>query len=154
MRHRAVIFDDDPLIRFTLWDLFDGRGYEVFTFPEPGLCPLHVVLKCPCPSDTSCADLILSDVNMHGSNGIDFIQQLIQKGCRQRHFALMSGNFSEDDVARGSVLGCELFTKPLDMHQVVEWIDKVERSIPSERVLYDWVTGGLSSGMSETDNNT
>jgi DNA-binding response OmpR family regulator len=123
VRRRAVIFDDDYLIRFALWELFDGRGYEVFTFSEPGLCPLHVVLKCPCPTGTSCADLILSDVNMHAANGIDYIEQLIQKGCRQGHFALMSGHFSEDDVTRASGLGCKLFTKPLDMHEVKNWID-------------------------------
>jgi CheY-like chemotaxis protein len=138
VRRRAVIFDDDSLIRYALWDLFDGRGYEVFTFPEPGLCPLHVVLQCPCPTGTSCADLILSDVNMHAANGIDYIEQLIQKGCRQRHFALMSGHFSEDDLARGPELGCKLFTKPLDMEEVKNWIEEVERTIPLERVLFDW----------------
>jgi CheY-like chemotaxis protein len=138
VRRRAVIFDDDSLIRYALWDLFDGRGYEVFTFPEPGLCPLHVLLQCPCPTGTSCADLILSDVNMHAANGIDYIEQLIQKGCRQRHFALMSGHFFKDDLARGSELGCKLFTKPLDMDQVKDWIEEVERSIPLERVLFDW----------------
>jgi DNA-binding response OmpR family regulator len=138
MRRRAVIFDDDPLIRYALWHLFDDREYEVFTFPEPGLCPLHVVLQCPCPTGTSCADLILSDVNMHAANGIDYIQQLIQKGCRQRHFALMSGNFSDHDLTRGSELRCKLFTKPLDMDEVKNWIEGVERSIASERVLFDW----------------
>lgn len=138
MRRRAVIFDDDYLIRFTLWDLFDRRGYEVFTFPEPDLCPLHAVLQCPCPVGTSCSDLIISDVNMHASNGIDYIQQLIEKGCRQRHFALMSGNFSERDMTRGSELGCKLFTKPLDLEQVKDWVAEVERLIPGERLLFDW----------------
>ena len=138
MRRRAVIFDDDSLIRYALWDLFDGRGYEVFTFPEPGLCPLHVVLQCPCPTGTSCADLILSDVNMHAANGIDYIEQLIQKGCRQGHFAVMSGHFTKDDLGRASELGCKLFTKPLDMDEVKNWIEEVERAIPLERVLFDW----------------
>ena len=71
-----------------------GPGnYEVITFPEPGVCPLHVSLRCPCADGTSCSDLIVSDVNMLGQNGIDFVEQLINKGCRQRHFALMSGAF-------------------------------------------------------------
>jgi DNA-binding response OmpR family regulator len=123
----------------SLWSLFDRRGYEVFTFPEPGLCPLHVVRECPCPGDSSCADLIISDVNMMGANGIDFLEQLIQKGCKQRHFGLMSGGFSAVDLARASKLGCKLFTKPLDMRKVTVWVEEVERSIPSERMLYDWV---------------
>lgn len=138
MRRRAVIFEDDALIRFALWKLFDERGYEVFTFPEPGMCPLHVFRECPCPADTSCADLIISDVNMSGTNGVDFLERLMQKGCRQRHIALMSGNFSEADLASGLQLGCVFFTKPLDIAQLTAWIEKAERSIPSERKLFDW----------------
>jgi len=138
MRRRAIIFDDDHLVRFSLWHLFDRRGYEVFTFPEPGLCPLHVVQQCPCPANTSCTDLIISDVNMHATNGIDFLEQLIQKGCRQRHFALVSGNFSETDLARASRLGCRLFSKPVDIAQLSEWIEEVEKSTPLERTLFNW----------------
>ena len=138
MRRRAVIFDDNDLIRFTLWHLFDQRGYEVFTFPEPGLCPLHVVQECPCPGDTSCADLIISDVNMLGDNGIDFIEKLIGKGCKQRHFALISATFSAADLSRADSLGCKLFSKPLKVTEVVAWLEEVERTIAAERVLYDW----------------
>ena len=138
MRRRAVIFDDNDLIRFTLWHLFDQRGYEVFTFPEPGLCPLDVVQECPCPRNSSCADLIMSDVNMLGENGIDFIEELVEKGCKQRRFALMSATFSATDLARAEKLGCKLFTKPLQLADVVAWVEIVERTIPSERILYDW----------------
>lgn len=138
MRRRAVIFDDNDLIRFALRSLLDRRGYEVLTFPEPGLCPLHVIQECPCPANTRCADLIMSDVNMMGVNGIEFVEQLIQKGCRRPHFSLMSACFSSDDLVRASKLGCALFTKPLDMHRVTAWVEEVERSIPSERILFDW----------------
>jgi DNA-binding NarL/FixJ family response regulator len=89
MRRRAVIFDDNKFLRFYLWQFFDLRGYEVFTFPEPDLCPLHVVRECPCPKGTCCADLIISDVSMMGKNGIDYIEELVKKGCKQQHFALM-----------------------------------------------------------------
>lgn len=138
MRRRAVIFDDDDGVRFSLRYLLDGRGYEVFTFPEPAVCPLYAVEKCPCPAETSCADLIISNVNMHAINGIDFLEQLIQKGCRQRHFALISGAFSEGDLARASKAGCVLFSKPLNVAAITAWVEEVEKSIPSERVLYSW----------------
>ena len=138
MRHRAVIFEDDALIRFALWKLFDDRGYEVFTFPEPGMCPLNAVLKCPCPGDTSCSDLIISDVNMMGANGLDFVEQLVQKGCKQRYFALMSGGFSAADLARATRLHCVPFSKPLDMEMVTAWVKEVEQSISSQRILFDW----------------
>jgi len=138
VRRRAVIFDDNDSIRRCMWNFFDQRGYEVFSFPEPGVCPLHVVRECPCPVDTSCSDLIISDVNMHGANGIDFLEGLIQKGCRQRRFALMSGDFSDADLIRASRLGCTLFDKPLDVAALTAWVEETERSIPLERKLFDW----------------
>ena len=138
IRRRAVILDDNITLRKVLWRLFDARGYEVFTFPDPGLCPLHVARGCPCPPFTSCADIIVSDLNMIDGNGMDFLEQLVQKGCKQQHFALMSGNFSEADLARASRLNCKSFTKPLDMAQLTAWLEEVERLIPSERTLFDW----------------
>ena len=138
MRRRAVIFDDNKFLRFYLWQFFDLRGYEVFTFPEPDLCPLHVVRECPCPKGTCCADLIISDVSMMGKNGIDYIEELVKKGCRQRHFALMSGDFSETDMVRAAQMGCALFGKPLEMGALKTWVEVVEESILPERQLYDW----------------
>ena len=81
MRRRAVIFDDNKFFRFYLWQFFDLRGYEVFTFPETDLCPLHVVRECPCPTGTCCADLILSDVSMMGKNGIDYMRNWWKKAA-------------------------------------------------------------------------
>jgi len=138
VRRRAVILDDNDLIRFTLWHQFDQRGYEVFTFPEPGLCPLHVAQECPCPGDSSCSDLVMSDVNMCGTDGIEFLERLLAKGCKHSRFALMSGRFSAADLARAKLLGCKLFTKPLKMADVVAWVEEVEGTIPEERILYDW----------------
>jgi CheY-like chemotaxis protein len=138
MRRRAVIFDDQESIRTVLWLFFDRRGYEVFSFSEPGLCPLHVVRECPCPAGSCCSDLIISDVNMMGANGLDFIEELIERGCRLPNFALMSGDFSDADLDRAAELDCVLFTKPLNMEALTVWVEEVEGSIPSERILYDW----------------
>jgi len=139
MRMRAVILDDDEFLRFYLWQFFDRRGYEVFTFPEPDFCPLHVVQECPCPAGTSCSDLIISDVNMGGKNGIDYIEKLVKKGCRQRHFAIMSGAFSDADMVRAAQMSCALFSKPLDMEVLKSWVEVVEQSILPDRQLYNWV---------------
>jgi DNA-binding response OmpR family regulator len=135
MRRRAVIFDDDKFLRFYLWQFFDLRGYEVFTFPEPDLCPLHVVQGCPCCAGTCCADLIISDLGMMQKNGIDYIEALVKKGCKQRHFALMSGNFSQTDLVRAAQMGCALFSKPLQMEVLKSWVEAVEESIVPQRQL-------------------
>jgi len=138
LRKRVVILEDEEAIRFFLWYFFDRRGYEVFTFPEPGLCPLHIAPGCPCPEGTSCADIVISDVNMEGKNGLDYIEKLVEKGCKQRHFALMSGAFSAADLLRATHLGCALFSKPIEMDALKTWVEVVEESIPPERQLHNW----------------
>lgn len=139
MMRRAVVFEDNDLTRFTLRVFFNRRGYEVFAFPGSGVCPLYSMRKCPCPGDTCCADLIISDVNMLDGNGINLLERLIQKGCKQRHFALMSGNLSDADIARVSkVVDCAFFTKPLDMTKVTAWVEALEGSIPLKRTLFNW----------------
>jgi hypothetical protein len=75
---------------------------------------------------------------MHGTNGIDFLETLIQKGCRQQDIALMSGHFSDDDLARAKRLGCAIFNKPIAMAAIVKWAEEIEQSIPSGRKLFNW----------------
>jgi len=137
-RRRVVIFDDDELMRSLLWRFFDKRNYEIFTFPYPELCPLHAVSECPCPLGTTCADIIIRNVNMLGQNGLDFVEKLLANGCRQGHFALMSGAFSNADIERASHLGCAVFEKPLVMEALTAWVESTEQSIPAGRVLFDW----------------
>jgi len=120
-RRRVVIFEDEEFARSVLWRFFDKRSYEIFTFPYPESCPLHAVSECPCPLGTTCADIIISDVNMLGRNGLAFVEKLMAKGCRQGHFALMSGAFSKADIERASQLGCAVFDKPLDMEALTAW---------------------------------
>jgi CheY-like chemotaxis protein len=138
MRLRAVIFDDEPQLRLLLWTVFDQRGYEVFTYPDPGLCPLKGAGACPCPPATICADVIMSDVQMPGTSGIDFIQQLLDMKCRRPHLALMSGGWTDAGLERAAQLGCKIFKKPFQLAEITEWLDQVEKTLSPERRLFDW----------------
>jgi DNA-binding response OmpR family regulator len=138
MRPRALIFDDDPLIRQLLWAVCDRRGYEVVTFPDPGLCPLHTRERCLCDSEASCTDIIISDLDMPCVKGLDFVEALLVKGCHCRHIALMSGAWSDHDIARARELGCKLFTKPFHISEIMEWLAQVERTLAPNRKLQDW----------------
>ena len=138
MKLRVLIFDDDPTMRQLLWLVCDQRGYEVFTFPEPGLCPLRAKDTCPCDGHAACADVIISDLEMPHTRGIDFVEKLLGNGCRCRHLALMSGGWSEGEVARAATLGCKVFSKPFHISEVSEWLDQVHREITPNRMLRDW----------------
>ena len=138
MKLRAIIFDDEPTVRQVLREICNRRGYEVFTFPDVGLCPLADLEHCPCPAGACCADIVISDVRMPKMNGIDFVASLLSKGCTRPHFCLISGSWSAADSARAADLGCKVLAKPFRTSDLVEWLQEVEAQIAPERRLFDW----------------
>jgi DNA-binding response OmpR family regulator len=138
MRLRALIFEDEAGLRQLLWTVFDRRGYEVFTYPDPAVCPLQHATACPCPEGSICADVIVSDIHMPGTQGIDFVEGLLRKKCRRPRLAIMSGHWTEAERARATRLGCEVFEKPFKLAEMAAWLDEVERTIAPGRRLFDW----------------
>ena len=136
--YRVLIFDDDESIRKLLWEYFDSRKYEVFTFPHPKSCALADLKACACPIRQACADIIISDLNMPFMKGLDFLEQQIKKGCKCKHLALMSGNLTNADSDRARLLGIKLFNKPFRINEIEEWIKIVEAEISPDRALNEW----------------
>lgn len=137
MRLRVLVFDDDPLIRSLLETVLQGRGYEVASFADPGLCPLHPSPACQCPGGQMCADVIISDMKMLSVRGLDFVESQLDKGCKCRFVALMSGAWSDADRARARQIGCTVFDKPFRVAQVCQWLDGIEQNIDPARTLFD-----------------
>ena len=125
--YRAFVFDDDQNIRAMLWEILDQRGYEVFTFPDPGYCPLFEMAACPCPLKQSCTDIIITDLNMPVSNGLDFIETQLKKGCHCKHIALISGDLNAEALSKANKMGLKIFEKPFGLDELTEWLDKVEK---------------------------
>ena len=44
--YRILVFDDHPEILSLLKVVFDSRGYEVLTYPHPGVCPIFKNENC------------------------------------------------------------------------------------------------------------
>jgi DNA-binding NtrC family response regulator len=136
--YRILIFDDDKSIREILWHFFDHKGYEVFTFPHPRSCPINDISSCTCPLTESCADFIITDLNMPFLRGIDFIEQQISKGCKVKNLALMTGDPGDPARERAEKFGVKVFTKPFRLADVEKWITDSEVKIPMNRKLSDW----------------
>ena len=137
MRPRILIFEDNDILRATLKYVLDERGYEVFTFSDPGFCQLYDSINHKCPVDHACADIILSDVNMPTKTGLELIKQQQQKRCKVKHLALMSGDWTDSSLKEALELGCHIFHKPFNVKKLFQWLDECSEKINSKRKLYD-----------------
>lgn len=135
MKFRALIFEDDDAVRGYLRQLIDSLGYEVFTFPDPSVCPLNDKSTCDCPLEQACSDIIISDINMLEMQGLEFIKDMKQKGCKVNHIAIMSGDWTPAAIEEAEKLGCEIIQKPFPSKVVTDWLKKCEKQVKENRKL-------------------
>jgi DNA-binding response OmpR family regulator len=137
MRKRALIFDDEELLRFLYREVCERHGYEVLEFSSPVFCPLHAKSQCVCAPGEACTDVIISDLDMPKVRGLDFVEAQIRKGCHCQHILLVSGSCDESTYAQARKLGCKVIEKPFRLQQIEAWLDEVDRSLSPTRVLHD-----------------
>jgi hypothetical protein len=75
--------------------ILEKRGYEVFAFSDATMCPIFLRNECPCPSEYTCADIIVADINMPNITGLDFIENQLNFGCKVRNFGVISGQWTK-----------------------------------------------------------
>ena len=137
MRPRILIFEDNDILRSALEYILNERGYEVFTFANPIMCQTFDSVNQYCPADHACADIIISDVNMPANNGLEIMKERLQKGCKAKYRALMSGDWTDSDLKYARELGCHIFHKPFNIEEMLEWLDDCAQKINSDRKLSD-----------------
>jgi CheY-like chemotaxis protein len=148
-KYRVILIDDNDGIRSGLSQIFAARGYEVFEFSNPAICPLQIMPECRCNANQACTDIIVSDIDMPNMTGLSFIENQKKKNCKCQHIVLMSGNWTEQDLLRAHELGCKTFAKPFTFQELYEWLDEVERSIEPTRELYNWFQDSASLSESK-----
>jgi CheY-like chemotaxis protein len=138
MKYRALVLDDDDVIRSLLSTILVKRGYDVRSFSFPGSCPLFNNHECICTAEEACADIILSDVRMPQVSGMEFIERLFENGCKVKHMAFISGSWSDREYAQAEIMGCKTFNKPFSVSELEKWLDACEKDIAPDRVLREW----------------
>ncbi len=138
MKYRTILCEDNEHVRELLNYMFKERGHEVFSFEDPGDCPLSSLTECNCNHTNPCFDIIISDVSMPKVNGLEFVENLRKKGCRIKNIALVSGYWIEKDISRAEEIGCTVFHKPLYPEELFEWVATCEKDIDPQRVLSEF----------------
>ncbi len=82
MQLRVYLIDDNQRIRDLVKDVLEERGHQVFAFSEPFRCPILLNDKCECPEGRQCGDIFITDLEMPGMSGLDFIENQVRFGCR------------------------------------------------------------------------
>ena len=144
-KFRVILLEDNDAIRLLLSEIFSDRGYEIFAFSTPAICPLQLVPDCRCNVNETCTDMIVSDLDMPQITGLNFIDNQKKKNCKCKHVALISGSWTEQDLSLAHGLGCKTFIKTSDFKEFYEWLDEVEKSIEPTRELRDWFQEQYSS---------
>lgn len=124
---KAMVIDDDSAVLSILKAVLQRRGYEVHAFGDPIQSPLYNFNGSCCSVNCGCPDLIISDYNMPGINGVELLESAMKNGCHCRHLALITGKgLMVGDLIRVAKYGTRYFTKPLDFDDFYDWLDHVE----------------------------
>ena len=135
MKYRTIVCEDNENVREIFNYILQERGHEVFSFEDAGDCPLSSLTECKCNHMNPCTDLIISDISMPKVNGLEFIENLKNNGCRIKNIALVSGYWTEEYISKAKKFGCAVFHKPVAPEELFEWIDTCEKDIDPQRVL-------------------
>lgn len=128
-RPRVMIYDDDQVVLDTLKLFFTRRGYEVFDYVEPVVCPLNKQPAENCNNFHPCADVIISDYQMPKMTGIELLQNQSKKGCKvdSKMKAIMSGYSDEKIKLQCNDLGYCFFQKPFTFSKLSTWLSEQEK---------------------------
>jgi CheY-like chemotaxis protein len=137
---RALLFEDDPILRELLILLIEGQGYEVRAYSEPLHCPVYSAGgTCDCPEGTACADVMVTDVEMPRVTGLQMLADQLGHGCRTdvRNVAVMSGGWTAQRLEVARDLGCKTFDKPFAMVAFNRWLAECAERARGELELRD-----------------
>lgn len=135
---RIILLEDTEAIRRSMTKMLENRGFEVFSFSNPSICPLLLEPECRCNETQTCTDIIVSDMDMPEMTGLTFIENQRRKNCKCQHVALMSGFWTEENLVHAQELDCKVFVKPFPFNDLIEWIDEIQKRLKPSRKLGMW----------------
>lgn len=136
---RVIIYEDDVVTLNMLKRFFTKRGYEVYSYNEPQVCPLYEGLSNSCEKKDLCADLIISEFKLPIMTGIELFQRQSKRGCKMdSKMKAISSFYSDDELLKMcNDLGCRFFEKPYELSALSGWLSECEKLFDLSQPLND-----------------
>jgi CheY-like chemotaxis protein len=124
---RALVIDDNEMTRNLYAEILKEKQVRVFAYADP----TEFMDKCPevrCRKQKPCFDAILTDNKMPQMTGLAFLQQIAGMGCLvpKEQTAIVSGDWSSEDLKKARKLGCRIFEKPCTIELIMDWVDTLQ----------------------------
>ncbi|HCE44213.1 MAG TPA: hypothetical protein DET40_11755 [Lentisphaeria bacterium] len=133
MPMRILLFEDESALRVLLKDLLEKNGHEVYEYPDCSC--FYDECRCHGAENSVCADIVIIDIKMPGMSGVEFIKGLLDKKCRIKHFAFMSGCQTDEDLSYIGAIDAKFFRKPYDVPKITGWVEDCRHGIHGGRLL-------------------
>lgn len=134
---RAMVIDDDHVMRDLICDILENRGYEAHASSDPLSSPVYLDSECPCPIEHICTTIIITDINMPYMTGFEFLEHQNSMGCKVQNVAVMSGRWTNEDIEHIERLGGQMFKKPFKIDELEKWLDECEKKLDHNSKLSD-----------------
>lgn len=113
---KILVVDDDSIIRQTLRVLLRDAGFEVVGEASDGVKAMEIL-------QTQKAGIVLLDIDMPGSNGLDVLKE-IHSAFPGIEVVMLSGNASVEDVKTAKERGAAGYiVKPFNVNSVIQNIN-------------------------------
>lgn len=108
-----VVIDDDDSVRTLIVHFFNRRGFATTGFPD-GKSALAAIEAAPC-------DVVLTDLAMHETNGVDVIRRLRQSHPDLKIIAITGGDSRSLTYQLATLLlgAGNIVTKPFSLPELV-----------------------------------
>jgi CheY-like chemotaxis protein len=135
----VIIYENDIATLNTLKSFFATRGYEVYAYNDPQVCPLHESLANSCEKNYLCADLVISEFKLPNMTGIELFQLQSKRGCRlENKMKAISSFYSDDELLKMcNDMGCKFFKKPFEVPALAGWVTECEKLYDLSQPLND-----------------
>jgi CheY-like chemotaxis protein len=124
----ALLFDDNEMCRTLMTAMLTEKQFQVVAFSDPISFLSQQEKTCCHRVGDPCFDIMITDKNMPGMTGLEFLEQLKGFDCKlpDRRKAIISGHWTDTELSRAKQLGCKVFYKPEFMDDVFAWLDEFE----------------------------